>query len=101
MSNVIQIERLNKTYDSGFTALRDVNLSIRKGEIFALLGPNGAGKTTLISIVCGIVNASSGTVLADDPSLTARGDGGELLQGNRVIKVFRRFAVNRKSKEVG
>ncbi|UWN50287.1 putative ABC transporter ATP-binding protein YbhF [Alcanivorax sp. ALC70] len=65
MSNVIQIERLNKTYDSGFTALRDVNLSIRKGEIFALLGPNGAGKTTLISIVCGIVNASSGTVLAD------------------------------------
>ncbi|MBM1142537.1 ABC transporter ATP-binding protein [Alcanivorax sp. ZXX171] len=65
VSNVIQIERLNKTYDSGFTALRDVNLSIRKGEIFALLGPNGAGKTTLISIVCGIVNASSGTVLAD------------------------------------
>ncbi|WP_338015201.1 ABC transporter ATP-binding protein [Alloalcanivorax marinus] len=65
MSNVIEIERLNKTYDSGFTALRDINLSIRKGEIFALLGPNGAGKTTLISIICGIVNASSGTVLAD------------------------------------
>src|SRR5690606_28088273 len=54
-----------KTYRSGFCALRDVNLEIRRGEIFALLGPNGAGKTTLISIICGIVNPSAGTILAD------------------------------------
>ena len=59
---VIDIQQLEKTYPGGFTALKSVDLQIRKGEIFALLGPNGAGKTTLISIVCGIVNASSGTV---------------------------------------
>lgn len=63
--NIISVSRLNKTYASGFTALRDINLDIRKGEIFALLGPNGAGKTTLISAICGIVNPSSGTILAD------------------------------------
>jgi len=62
---VVSISNLSKTYASGFQALKDVNLEIRKGEIFALLGPNGAGKTTLISIVCGIVNASGGTVLVD------------------------------------
>lgn len=62
---VISINNLNKTYDSGFVALKNINLEIRKGEIFALLGPNGAGKTTLISIICGIVNPSSGQVLAD------------------------------------
>ncbi len=61
----ISIRNLTKTYASGFKALDDVDLDIRRGEIFALLGPNGAGKTTLISIVCGIVNASSGTVMAD------------------------------------
>ncbi|MCU5787507.1 ABC transporter ATP-binding protein [Alloalcanivorax marinus] len=65
MSDIIAIDGLSKTYESGFTALRDVNLHIRKGEIFALLGPNGAGKTTLISIVCGIVNPGPGTVLVD------------------------------------
>ena len=59
---VIDIQNIHKTYAGGFTALRAIDLQIRKGEIFALLGPNGAGKTTLISIVCGIVNASSGTV---------------------------------------
>ena len=59
---VISISNLSKTYASGFQALKSVNLAIGRGEIFALLGPNGAGKTTLISIVCGIVNASSGTV---------------------------------------
>jgi len=58
----IVIENLNKTYDNGFKALEDINLSIRRGEIFALLGPNGAGKTTLISAVCGIVRVSSGHV---------------------------------------
>ncbi|MDX5300160.1 MAG: ABC transporter ATP-binding protein, partial [Gammaproteobacteria bacterium] len=61
----ITVNHLSKTYASGFQALRDVNLTIRKGEIFALLGPNGAGKTTLISIICGIVNPSQGQVLAD------------------------------------
>jgi ABC-2 type transport system ATP-binding protein len=65
MTPVISVRHLSKTYASGFTALSDVDLDIRRGEIFALLGPNGAGKTTLINIVCGIVNASSGTVLAD------------------------------------
>jgi ABC-2 type transport system ATP-binding protein len=62
MQSVISISNLSKTYASGFQALKNVSLEIRKGEIFALLGPNGAGKTTLISIVCGIVNASEGTV---------------------------------------
>ncbi len=65
LSNVISVSNLHKTYASGFSALKDVNLEIQKGEIFALLGPNGAGKTTLINIICGIVNATSGKVLAD------------------------------------
>lgn len=62
MTPVLEISGLGKTYQSGHTALSDVDLTINKGEIFALLGPNGAGKTTMISIVCGIVTASSGTV---------------------------------------
>jgi ABC-2 type transport system ATP-binding protein len=65
MPNFISITHLSKTYASGFKALLDVDLSIRRGEILALLGPNGAGKTTLISIVCGIVTPSSGTVTVD------------------------------------
>ncbi|MEX0695453.1 MAG: ABC transporter ATP-binding protein [Rhodospirillales bacterium] len=65
MQPVIQIESLSKQYDDGFQALKDVDLQIDRGEIFALLGPNGAGKTTLISIVCGIVNATSGKVTVD------------------------------------
>ncbi|MDP3174568.1 MAG: ABC transporter ATP-binding protein [Phenylobacterium sp.] len=65
MQPIISVKGLNKAYASGFTALRDVDLDIRAGEIFALLGPNGAGKTTLINIICGIVNPTSGTVLAD------------------------------------
>src|SRR5690606_25836002 len=65
VSPIISIDRLGKTYASGFTALRQVSLDIGRGEIFALLGPNGAGKTTLISIVCGIVTASEGTVTVD------------------------------------
>jgi ABC-2 type transport system ATP-binding protein len=64
MEPVISISRLGKRYASGLEALKDVDLEIQKGEIFALLGPNGAGKTTLISIVCGIVTPTSGTVLA-------------------------------------
>jgi len=62
---IISVQQLTKTYDSGFHALKGVDLDIRRGEIFALLGPNGAGKTTLISIVCGIVNPSGGRVLVD------------------------------------
>ncbi len=65
MPPIISIDKLSKTYAGGFQALKSVDLQIRRGEIFALLGPNGAGKTTLISIVCGIVNATSGTVTAD------------------------------------
>lgn len=63
MSTILQIQNLQKSYANGFTALHNVNLDIRAGEIIALLGPNGAGKTTLISIVCGIVNPSGGRVL--------------------------------------
>ncbi|MBJ7447258.1 MAG: ABC transporter ATP-binding protein [Brevundimonas sp.] len=65
MHPVIQIDGLTKTYKSGLQALKRVDLTIGKGEIFALLGPNGAGKTTLISVICGIVTPSTGTVIAD------------------------------------
>ena len=65
MQPIISVKDLNKTYDNGFVALEDINLDILKGEIFALLGPNGAGKTTLINIICGIVNPSSGTIVAN------------------------------------
>ncbi|MBS0363258.1 MAG: ABC transporter ATP-binding protein [Proteobacteria bacterium] len=71
---IISVEGLSKTYAGGFQALKDVSLSIEKGEIFALLGPNGAGKTTLIGISCGLVNPTSGRVLAD---------------GSDVVKDFR------------
>jgi|TARA_B100001093_G_scaffold480174_1_gene509780 ABC-2 type transport system ATP-binding protein len=67
MSNdQITIINLSKIYDNGFNALKNINLSIKKGEIFAMLGPNGAGKTTLISIICGIVRPTSGTITVDD-----------------------------------
>jgi ABC-2 type transport system ATP-binding protein len=65
MQPIISIAGLSKTYASGFAALKGVELDIRRGEILALLGPNGAGKTTLISIVCGIVNPTGGTVTVD------------------------------------
>ncbi|MEW6017555.1 MAG: ABC transporter ATP-binding protein [Pseudomonadota bacterium] len=65
VSSIISVRGLTKTYAGGFAALKGVDLEIGEGEIFALLGPNGAGKTTLISIICGIVNPSSGEVLAD------------------------------------
>jgi len=65
MQDVLAISNLSKTYASGFVALKNIDLTIRRGEIFALLGPNGAGKTTLINIVCGIVNASAGRVSVD------------------------------------
>jgi ABC-2 type transport system ATP-binding protein len=65
MQNILTVSNLSKTYASGLNALKSVNLSIRRGEIFALLGANGAGKTTLISIICGIVNPSTGTITVD------------------------------------
>src|SRR5262245_31234383 len=65
MAGVISVVDLDKTYASGFQALKRINLEIRRGEIFALLGPNGAGKTTLINIICGIANASAGQVSVD------------------------------------
>jgi ABC-2 type transport system ATP-binding protein len=65
MQHVIAVSQLSKTYASGFQALKNVDLEIRRGEIFALLGPNGAGKTTLISIICGIVKKTSGSVTVD------------------------------------
>ena len=65
MNDIVTIRNLTKTYASGLQALKPINLSIRRGEIFALLGPNGAGKTTLINIICGIVTPSTGTVTAD------------------------------------
>jgi ABC-2 type transport system ATP-binding protein len=65
MQSVVSVKNLSKTYASGLQALKRIDLEIRRGEIFALLGPNGAGKTTLISIICGIINRSEGTVLVD------------------------------------
>jgi ABC-2 type transport system ATP-binding protein len=68
---IISVEGVGKTYASGFTALRSVDLRIARGEIFALLGPNGAGKTTLIGIICGIVNATTGRVKVDGHDVVA------------------------------
>jgi ABC-2 type transport system ATP-binding protein len=65
MQPIVSVTNLSKTYASGFQALKNINLGINRGEIFALLGPNGAGKTTLISIICGIVKASAGSVTVD------------------------------------
>lgn len=69
MSTILSIKGLNKTYTGGFQALKDINLEIKKGEIFALLGPNGAGKTTLIGCVCGVVNPTSGEILVNDHNI--------------------------------
>ena len=65
MQSIIEVNKLSKVYESGHRALKSVNLEVHQGEILALLGPNGAGKTTLISIICGIVNASEGSVTVD------------------------------------
>ncbi|MFT5425652.1 MAG: ABC-2 type transport system ATP-binding protein [Gammaproteobacteria bacterium] len=71
MQSIISVNNLNKTYASGFQALKNINLEINRGEIFALLGPNGAGKTTLISIICGIVNMTDGEIIADGHNIIA------------------------------
>src|SRR4051812_2924245 len=65
MESIISVKGLSKRYKGGFEALKNINLDIRRGEIFALLGPNGAGKTTLISVICGIVNPTEGSIVAD------------------------------------
>lgn len=65
MASIVTVRNVNKTYESGLRALKDINLDIKRGEIFGLLGPNGAGKTTLISIICGIVMPTSGTITVD------------------------------------
>jgi ABC-2 type transport system ATP-binding protein len=77
MPSILSIRGLSKTYASGFHALKDVDLEIRRGEILALLGPNGAGKTTLISIVCGIVNPSGGAISVD---------GHDIVRGYRATR---------------
>jgi ABC-2 type transport system ATP-binding protein len=69
MPPIISVSNLNKTYESGFQALKNINLEIEQGEIFALLGPNGAGKTTLISAICGIVSPTSGDIFADEHNI--------------------------------
>lgn len=69
MSALIKVKNLSKTYEGGFTALKDINLEIMDGEILALLGPNGAGKTTLISIICGIVNPGEGSITVDGKNI--------------------------------
>jgi len=71
MQPIVSVSKLSKTYATGFQALKNVSLEIRRGEIFALLGPNGAGKTTLINIICGIVTASAGTVAVDGHDIIA------------------------------
>src|SRR4051794_29851282 len=71
MPAIVSVKNLSKTYATGFQALKSVNLEIRRGEIFAVLGPNGAGKTTLISIICGIVTASQGSVTVDGHDIVA------------------------------
>src|SRR5512141_1774680 len=71
MQAILSVSNLSKTYASGFQAIRNINLEIRRGEIFALLGPNGAGKTTLISTICGIVNPTEGTVRVDGHDIIA------------------------------
>ena len=77
MQPILDVKNLNKTYAGGFEALKDVSLEIERGEIFGLLGPNGAGKTTLINIVCGIVNATSGSV---------RVGGNDIVTGYRATR---------------
>ncbi len=77
MLPIISVKDLSKTYGTGFEALKTINLDIDKGEIFALLGPNGAGKTTLISIICGIVTPSSGSVTVD---------GHDIVTGYRAVR---------------
>jgi ABC-type Mn2+/Zn2+ transport system ATPase subunit len=71
MPSILSIKNLTKTYAGGFEALKNINLDVERGEIFALLGPNGAGKTTLINIICGIVNPGTGTALVNGSDIVS------------------------------
>src|SRR5712672_2837072 len=99
MQPIIAINALSKTYASGFQALKNINLEIGRGEIFALLGPNGAGKTTLIGIVCGIVNASGGTVTVDAFETVwatvsfSRGLWGKRADPDHIAKVLKQLSL--------
>ena len=92
MQPIISISHLSKTYASGFQALKDINLEIRKGEIFALLGPNGAGKTTLISIICGIVRPSAArsgrTATTSSPTFAPRASMIGLVPQELTLEMF-------------
>ncbi|OYX31021.1 MAG: multidrug ABC transporter ATP-binding protein [Caulobacterales bacterium 32-69-10] len=81
MSSMLSVSGVSKTYSTGFQALKSVDLEIAKGEIFALLGPNGAGKTTLISIICGLVSASEGTITVDGHDINSDWKGARSLIG--------------------
>jgi ABC-2 type transport system ATP-binding protein len=81
VQSILRIEGLGKTYAGGLVALNDINLDIRRGEIFALLGPNGAGKTTLIGIICGLVNATAGRALVDGHDITREARAARALIG--------------------
>jgi ABC-2 type transport system ATP-binding protein len=81
VQSILRIEGLGKTYAGGLVALKDINLDIRRGEIFALLGPNGAGKTTLIGIICGLVNATAGRALVDGHDITREARAARALIG--------------------
>jgi ABC-2 type transport system ATP-binding protein len=81
MQPIVSVTNLSKTYATGFHALKNINLAINRGEIFALLGPNGAGKTTLISIICGIVKASEGSVMVDGRDIAVDYRGARSLIG--------------------
>ncbi|NOT73000.1 MAG: ABC transporter ATP-binding protein [Hyphomicrobium sp.] len=79
MTPIVSIKNLSKTYASGFDALKNINIDIARGEIFALLGPNGAGKTTLINIVCGIANRTSGDIQVD---------GRDIVRDYRIVRAM-------------
>ena len=84
--NQITINNLSKIYENGFSALKNINLKIKKGEIFAMLGPNGAGKTTLINIICGIVTPTSGNITID--GFECAGHPGEDVMGRWASQKF-------------
>ena len=88
--SILEVKNLSKTYESGFKALKGVNLEIRRGEIFALLGPNGAGKTTLISIICGIASATEGTGLIKVPTASRTIPAMRSQLGGLLIGIFQR-----------
>ena len=92
MQPVISVKDLSKSYASGFKALKNVNLDIRRGEIFALLGPNGAGKTTLIGIICGILVPTEGNVTVDGHDIIRDYRAARSLQQAKKPRLYRKGA---------